>query len=594
LLFGKTIKTSNRLKKLVAIIFATLLIISLFSKCAKIVSPSGGPKDTLAPVMVRSNPAINSVNFKGEKLSITFNEYIQLKDIQKKFAISPPMLKKPEINQRGKNLDIKFNEPLKANTTYTLYFADAVTDNNEGNAIKNFDFAFSTGSTIDSLTVSGKILNAFTLQPEEDAFIMLYENQEDSAPIKEIPRYLTRANKKGIFYFKNLESKDFKVFALKDFNSNYKFDQISEEIAFQSVPLKKESLKGPSLIDTSRFAKREINLYMFKENSRFQARTGFARTQRRKLALSFTKKPEGLVKLIPMNFKDSTNWYLKEMNQTQDSLIYWISNNSISSIDTLKLLASYLKTDSLQQLKPQIDTLKFIYTDPEKEVSRKRKSDRDKETKKTYLKVNSSIRNTQVVKPSKALALAFPMPINGFDEGLVTITNLKDSLKLEGIKWLRDTLNPRLYTYSNAWNPDEQYKFEALPGAFTSLDGVQNDTITFKFIGANPDNFGVLNITLLNIKKTAIVELLNEKKSQVLERFVVNPDQKLSIKFIDPGKYTLRFIDDLNMNRMWDTGWYINGFQPERVFYYDEGKTKGLINIRANWENEITFDFGNK
>jgi hypothetical protein len=333
---------------------------------------------------------------------------------------------------------------------------------------------------------------------------------------------------------------------------------------------------------------------MFKENSRFQAKTGFARSQRRKLALTFTKKPEGAVKLIPLNFKDSTNWYIKETNETQDSLIYWITNNSVSSIDTLKILASYLKTDSLQRLKPQIDTLKFTYTNPEKEVTRKRKSDRDKETKKTYLKVSSSIRNAQVVIPSKTLSLAFPMPVKGFDESLITVTNLKDSLKLAGNKWVRDTLNPRLYSYSNEWKPDELYMFEALPGAFTSLDGIQNDSIMFKFTGANPDNFGVLTITLLNIKKGAIVELLNEKKNQVFEHFVVKPDQKLSIKFIDPGKYALRFIDDSNMNGLWDTGWYINGVQPERVFYFDEGKTKGVINIRANWENEITFDFGNK
>ena len=591
MLFGKSIKISNRLKKLAIILSFTLLIVSLFPKCAKIVAPTGGPKDTLAPVMVRSNPAINSLNFKGEKLSISFNEYVKLNDIQKKFAISPPMLKKPEIIGRGKNVEVKFNEPLKENTTYTLYFADAIVDNNEGNALKNFEFAFSTGNTIDSLTVSGKILNAYTLLPEGEAFIMLYENQVDSAPIKEMPRYVTRANKKGIFYFKNLELSDFKVFALKDNNSNYKFDQISEDIAFLNEPLKKEMLKGPSLVDTSRLAKREIDLYMFKENSRIQARTGFARSQRRKLALCFTKKPEGIVSLIPFNFKVTNDWFLTEKNQTQDSLIYWITDNTINAIDTLKILASYLKTDSLQQLKPRIDTLKFIYTDPEKETSRKRKNNKDKEPKKTVFKVTSNIKKGQIVKPSKPFELLFPLPVKQFDESLVTITNLKDSSKVEGIKWLKDTLNPRLYRCYSPWKSDDIYKFEALPKAFTSLDGVENDSIMFKFIGANPENFGVLNITLLNVKKAAIVELLNEKRTIVIEHIVVKPDQKVSIKFIDPGKYTLRFIEDSNMNGEWDTGWYLKGIQPEKVYYFEEGKTKGILNIRANWENEISFDF---
>jgi len=590
----KTIKISNRLKKVAVIISISLLIISMFPRCAKIVSPSGGPKDSLAPIMVRSNPLLNSLNFNGEKLTLTFNEYIVLKDIQKKFAISPPLVKKPEIIQRGKNIEVNFNEPLKESTTYTLYFADAVVDNNEGNAIKNFDFAFSTGSNIDSLTVTGKILNAYTLLPEEDAFIFLYESTGDSVPIKEVPRYLTRANKNGFFTFKNLQDSSFKVFALRDNNSNYKFDQVTEDIAFRDELIKKEVLKGPSLLDTSRFAKREINLFMFKENGRIQARTGFSRNQRRKLALSFTKKPEGAVTLTPLNVQVDKDWYIRETSLIQDSLIYWIKQDTINAMDTLKFQVSYLKTDSLLQLKPKLDTLKFIFKDnAEKETSRKRKDDKGDEAKKPpSLKAVTSIRNSQAAKPTKPFVFVFPLPLIDHNEALISLTNLKDSSKLSGIKLLMDSLNPRIYRFNHQWESDISYKLEALPGAFTGLDGIQNDTLIISFKGANPENYGILKITLLNVKKMAVVELLNEKKSLVIDRQTVKPDEKVIFTFMDPGKYTLRFIDDSNMNGVWDTGFYIKGVQPERVYYFEDEKTKGMINIRANWENEITFDMG--
>lgn len=532
---------------------------------------------------------MNATKFKGEKITLTFNEFIVLKDIQKKLAISPPMAKRPELTQKGKSLEIKFKEPLKENTTYTIYFADAITDNNEGNPIKNFVFAFSTGDIIDSLTVSGKLINAFTLLPVENSFVMLYDGQNDSLPIKTLPHYLTRTDKNGIFIFSNLQANDYKVFALNDGNSNYKFDQVTEEIAFMNEPLKKEVLKAPSTLDTSKLAKREINLSMFTENKRIQALTGFSRSQRRKFAFQFTKKPEGEVILNPLNFQVDSNWYIKERNPLQDSIIYWITNDRISRMDTLKIKVSYFKTDSLQKLRPKLDTLKLIYTDAE--PIRKRKGDKDA-PKKIFLRINSNIKNTQTVSPTAPLELLSPSPLKRINDTLISIVNLKDSSIIKGIKLIKDTLNPRIYRINYSWASGIGYKFLALPGAFTSLYNTSNDTMKIRFNGANPENFGVLNITLLNIKKAVVVELLNEKKDQVIASKVAHIGENVSFAFINPGKYTLRFIEDLNDNGKWDTGWYLKGIQPEKVFYYDEGKTKGVMNIRANWENEIKFDFG--
>lgn len=578
------------MKKLLLLVFIITVIIGIFPRCAKIVSPTGGPKDSLAPVLVRSTPDINSVNFKGEKITLTFNEFIQIKDIQKKLAISPPMTKRPEIIQRGKSIEIKLKEPLKENTTYTIYFADAIVDNNEGNPMHNFVFAFSTGSTIDSLTVSGKIINSFTLAPEENVFVMLYDEHNDSLPIKALPQYLTRSNKQGIFNFSNLQYKDYKVFALVDNNSNYKFDQITEDIAFKSDTLKREVLKNPSAIDTSQLAKREIHLNLFKENNRIQALTGSSRAQRRKLALSFTKKPEGDVRISLLNFNADSSWFINEYSKLQDTVIYWITNNQINAIDTLKIQVSCLKSDSLQRLQPELDTVKFVFKD--KEEPKRRKSDKEKEPiKKEYLKSSCSIRNEQIVTPTTSLTISFSEPPIGINYSNISILNLEDSTTLSNIKFTKDSLNPRIYSYNYPWKTDISYKLTILPTAFKSIGGIVNDTIMLKFKGANLENYGVLNITLKNVKRGAIIELLTEKKDKVIERLTAKQGEKVTFNYITPGKYSIRFIEDLNENGIWDTGWYLKGLQPERVFIYTEGKTKGVLNIRANWENEIQFDF---
>jgi len=535
---------------------------------------------------------MNTKNFKGEKVVITFNEYLQLKDIQKKLVVSPPMVKKPEILPKGKSIELRFKEPLREETTYTFYFADAITDNNEGNPLKSFEFVFSTGNTIDSLATIGRITNAFTLQPEEGAIVMLYDTHNDSVPYKEIPLHISRTDKKGVFIFKNLNRKDYKVFALKDGNSNYKFDAVAEDIAFMDSILRKEILTDLSKIDTSRLKKKPINMVMFKEDNRIQAMTGNSRDQRRKISLTFTKKPQGGVTLQPLKLKIENDWYIRETNAKEDSLTYWITDDKISAIDTLRMIVSYFKTDSLEQLQPKQDTLRLVYVD--KEIPRSRRSDKNKEEEKiVYLKVTSSINNNQAAKPINPFVLTFPTPLKNINNSLITLTNLKDSSKVTGIEFKKDSINLRTYRLNYDWVSDNSYKFEALPGAFTSIDNVVNDTLQFKLKGADPEKYGTLIITLSNVKKTAIVQLLDDRGVRIIASKIAKSDEKVIFTFIDPGKYSIRFIEDLNMNGKWDTGWYLKKQQPERIFKFEEEKTKGIINIRANWENEISFDFGN-
>lgn len=554
-------------------------------------APTGGLKDTIPPVMIRSNPTMNSKNFKGDKVTITFNEFIQLKDIQKKLVVSPPMVKAPETLIKGKSVEVRFKEPLKDNTTYTTYFADAIVDNNEGNPIKSFEFVFSTGSSIDSLTATGIITDAFTLKPVEGAMVMLYDKISDSIPYKELPLHISRSSKNGQFVFKNLSYKDFKVFALKDGNANYKFDAVSEDIAFSDSIVRKEVLKGVSRLDTSKASPKNIKLVLFKEDSRVQVFTGFSRDKRRKLSFSFTKKPVGNLSIVPMGVEIKEKWFIEEFNTKEDTLTYWITNDKISSIDSLRMIISYMRTDSLERLQPRQDTLRMNFVDKEK--PRSRRDEKKKEDKVyNYYKGDINIKKDQVAKPTIPFEIRFPMPLKKIDYSFINLIYLKDSSKID-FKFENDSLHPRKYYLNFSWKSDMQYKFEALPGAFTAIDGVTVDTISVRFKGANPENFGSLIITLGNVKKSAIVELLDERGERVISTKNAKAGEKVVFSFIDPGKYRLRFIDDRNMNGKWDTGWYLKKIQPEKVYMFDDPKSKGVINIRANWENEINFDFEN-
>ena len=208
------------MKRIVFLIIIGLLGLALFPHCAKVVSPTGGPKDTLAPKVVSSTPRMNSTNFTGNKIIVEFDEYVQVKDVQKKLIVSPPLKTRPQVGIRGKRIEIEITDTLKENTTYTVYLGDAVSDNNEGNPISSFEFAFSTGSSIDTLSLTGNIVNAISREPVEGALVMLYDSFADSLPYITLPTHIAKTNKKGDFVVNNLKYIDYKLVAINDLNSN--------------------------------------------------------------------------------------------------------------------------------------------------------------------------------------------------------------------------------------------------------------------------------------------------------------------------------------------------------------------------------------
>ena len=397
--------------------------------CAKVGSPSGGAKDEDPPKILESDPENYSTEFSSKKIEITFDEFIQLKSLHSELITSPPLEEIPETKLKGKSLIIELNNELKDNTTYTLNFGNAIVDNNEGNPIPNFEYVFSTGDHVDSLSVTGELVNAFNLQPEEDpVYIMLYDNLSDSAPYLEIPAFIGKTGKDGTFALNNIKRDAFKIFALKDANSNLLFDQNSENIAFIDTSL----ILDPKLIETTNFYLADslittdsiaadsllpgfiidsitgdtmmlemklkyalhVNLFLFEEENKFQYLTGKERKTREKIMFTFKHPLYDSLLIKPLNFTYYDNWFIEEKSANNDTVICWIRDTLTSNMDTISLQLRYTIIDSLKNFITQIDTINLRYREPKtksKPDKKKSNSEEDIENGK-YLNLKLNIR----------------------------------------------------------------------------------------------------------------------------------------------------------------------------------------------------------
>jgi hypothetical protein len=577
------------LKRFILIIPLAFLLSLFFLRCAIVVSPTGGPKDTIPPILVRSTPPIYSTNFNRQRVTLTFNEFIELKEISQKLILSPPQERLPDFRVRGKSIELSFFEPLLDSTTYTLYFSDAIVDLNEGNPLVNFEFAFSTGNEIDSLQFIGKVIDAFTLEPQVGILVMLYDQIKDSIPLLERPIYVTKTNKEGNFFLSNLRQDDFKIFALKDGNSNYLFDQVTEPVAFSQDTIFSTLLSPPLGDSLKKLKDKSLTLRLFQEENRAQSLTDFSRVSRRGLKVGFSRKPEGALSLVPINFPidSSESWFQLERGLAGDTLTYWITNNEISNIDSLFIRINYYRTDSILNLNEVSDTLRFFYSEKQ-QPSRSRRREAEEPEKPVSLPVSFSASKGKAVLPHEPLRLTFNMPLLSLNNNMILLEDITDSVAINTEPKI-DSLNPRFYSIEHLWQHNTKYRFTALPGAFTDLNGLTNDTLVVDFNGANPDYFGTINLNLTGVEPNVIVELLTEKRA-VVDRKIVEKDDKVSFNYVKPGKYIIRFTLDANKNGKWDTGWYLKGIQPEKIVMYQEKGNVTVHNIRANWEYDISFN----
>lgn len=583
------------------------------SGCAKVGSPSGGPKDETPPKVIESNPENKATHVKTEKIEITFDEFIALKNLNEELVISPPLKSRPYTRIRNKTLVIDLNDKLKENITYTLNFGNAIADNNEGNLLPDFEFVFSTGERLDSLSVTGKAINAFNLKAEkEKIYIMLYENLSDSAPYNELPSYITKASQQGRYAINNIKADTFRLFALKDANNNLKYDLNSEMIAFcdsliiispdkvekisyvkdsslfkpKTKPEEKKKTKATQPEqDTFKIPSRElyamnIDLFLFTEENMQQKLIFKERPAPEMIELGFSRPLFDSVIITPLNFS-SSNWYLQDMAQSKDSVRIWITDSSVIKMDTVMLALSYTTTDSAKNFIMRADTLILRYREKSSRASSANSKGRESSHTDEFLTLSSNIKSQSVVDLNRSLRITSARPIDRFDLNKFNLIKYEDTIgHKQKLNLLDNEVSAFTVVFSTEWEENMPYKLLIEPGAITDIYGKINDSVDISFRTQKSDYYGRVLVTAESKQFPVIIQLLDEKENIINEKYL-NEDGTVIFDFLAPKKYQLKTIFDTNANGKWDTGNYLRHLQPEKVIYYP-----GYIELRSNWDME--------
>ncbi len=526
-------------RNLIFIFFASLLI----SGCANKVIPLGGPKDILPPVVLSVEPPQETTNITSGNIVITFDEYVQFKEIAKQLIISPVISPAPQINIRKKSIVIELPDSLAPNTTYTISFGNAIVDNNEGNILPGFRYVFSTGPLIDSLTVSGIIVNAETRKPEKDAIAMLYYSSvPDSVLMKVVPDYFARSTDDGSFVIRNVRAGNYRVFALTDKNLNFIFDLKDESVGFVQDPVDlKDSLNFQIAVSKQPLVKQAVKSNMAEEPAKFI--TVFARPLQNPDYRFLTNVPAS-VKTEYAAEKDTITFYCLPPNV--DSLkIVWYENKV--PFDTI----FYKKSHSIIiKANEKIRPISYI----------------------AYPTAGSTL------KAETNPVLKWSAPIVSYDTSLFMVT--RDSLFFPVKVYFTDSLQTNQVAEGNY--STGKYLLTVLPNAITDMYGRVNDTIRIPFSVPDERTVGSISYKLNTYEKgNFILQLVNDK-DEVLRQRLNDGKSNGVFEQVDPGVYKLRIIDDVNNNGKWDMGDFRNKLQPEPVQY-----NKETITVRANWEVEI-------
>ncbi len=590
--------------------------------CAQQGSPTGGPKDEDPPVVLRTEPSNYSTNFDVNRITITFDEYLDMANFTQELVVSPPMEEKPEIRLRNKILIIEFEEELKEDATYTFNFGEGIRDLNEKNVLLNYEYVFATGNELDSLSVKGTLKNAYDLTvPEGPINVMLYEALEDSIPLKQIPYYVGRTDKEGNFAVNNLKTGTYKLFALKDGNNNFLFDLPNEKIAYldsallidgdyfrkilletgvyDSTDLKPKTYEleidtaGMSqdsiqvLLDSLEQTKPDFNalyvdLYMFTEDPVDQFISDFNRDDRKKIELLFNLPLTDSFNFKPV-FPDTLTYesLIPEFGLNRDSLTIWAADTVVAALDTIKLSFTYTVLDSLNSPVSKTDTLLFSY----RERSTKTKRDNQKEKKQEALQV-TTIRNRAKHHIKHGLTFTINQPLSDIEADFFDLFIIPDSVEIPvAADPYVDSTHLRRARISHEWKEEAKYRLVLYPGAMTNIYGLTNDTIDLSFQIRPLAEYGRINLALKNVDDTLFIQLF--KKDKRIRSQSATTSGTYTFDFVDPDTYHIKIVHDRNSNGKWDTGNYLEGVQPEKVEYLPRE-----LKIRANWDHDVEYVIG--
>lgn len=566
--------------------------------CASIGHPEGGPKDELPPAYAGAKPGNGALRVGRQNIEIFFNENVQLADVSSKVIVSPVQKNMPAISANGHRVSVELKDSLQPNTTYTIDFGDAIKDLNEGNVLDGFTYSFSTGDSIDSLRISGMVLEARTLEPAQGMLVGIHSDLSDTA-ISTIPLLrVARTNQLGQFTISNVKPGRYRVYALNDLNRDYKWDR-SEDVAFATAIVEPYA-ETIEVVDTLRsylsedslstrrgtaFFPNDVLLTWFNEGYSAQYVKDYARPDRRRITISMSAPADTLpeISLIsgPMTGQDISAWARLKANTTLDTLEYWIFDSSVLATDSLYLSVKALRTDTTDMLTWQTDTLKFFYKDPG--AKKKKKKGQEKADtlppEPTFISFSAATGSKQDVH--RPVIFSSTEPIAAIDTAGVTMEVKIDTVweRIPGVKFEVDSTNAlmrRKIEYK--WAPGTMYRISVDSAAVTNIYGEHNNKVKHEFTVRTIEEYSNLTFNIPGLDSLpAVVELLSKSDGLIATAPVVNG--RAVFRYLNPGQVYARLYIDANANGKWDTGSIADQRQPEEVYYFDK-----RINLRANWD----------
>ena len=596
--------------------YILLLLLSLIAvACANPgAGPDGGPFDEHPPYIVEMSPKLGQPNAKEMKVRIVFNENIKVENPTEKVTISPPQVITPTIKYSGKKISVELHDSLLPNTTYTIDFSDAIEDNNEGNPLGQFTYYFSTGEQVDTLEVSGHILDASNLEPIKGMLVGLYADTVDSAFTTRGFQRLGRTDATGRFSIKGVAPGNYRIYAVNDQDNNFHFSQKGEMLAFydkvitpSSYPdmrqdtLWRDTLTYDTILNVpfTHFVPDDIILMAFLEDG--QARH-YLKTERKtpEVFTTFFTAPSAHVPTIKgLNF-DATNAFVENRTKGNDTIQYWLRDTLLMQQDTLRFVYAYEMTDDSTgmnviredtlEVVPR-KTMKKIREEQEKEFEkwekaqekrRKRGETVEEKMPPKFLPIGG--RRSAMISPIQNVPIEFEEPLLSLDTTAIRLLlSTSDSTNVEvPFRLIPDAHDIRNFKIMGEWRPGQNYEVHIDSASVVGISGRHTDKLKFRFSIGTDENYGSVFVLLPDAPSTAVVQLLKDDKKVVSQ--VPLQDQRADFFYVEPGEYYARLFDDRNGNGVWDTGEFATLKQPEATYYFPEAFT-----VRANWDAEITW-----
>lgn len=591
-------------------IFSALLFLALVACANRARGPQGGPRDITPPQPAKAKPQNGTVNFKGKSIEISFSEYITLKS-QNNIVVSPPQVSPANIYSNGKKIYVTLNDTLKDNTTYTIDFENSIADLNENNTLNGYSFSFATGPTLDTLQIAGTVLDASNLNPVADIIVGIYANVNDSTFQKTMPLRVAKTDNAGKFCIKNVKAGSYHIVALNDLNSDYKYNDPNEQIAFADAvvtpsaevktvmdtlklqPEKHHAKAHKAQTDTVKkyvikpvqkttFYPNNLVLKAFKKDVYNQYCQKTQRTEPYKVTFFFNTYNKEKPQVRPLNFTPSRA-DLIQYSAKNDTVTYWVADSATFKTDTLKFALDYKKagkfTGSIINTTDTVSAVSF-----QKNAKKGKKSKRKAVISvPKFLPITTNLQDPfDMYSPVQIIS---DQPIKSIDSKKIHLFAKKDSvwnpltIQLQKV----DTLG-LVYSFTNPWDSEMDYRLLIDSASIVGLYNTCNDKLELPFKVKAANLYSTLTVTLINPNDKAVIQLLDAKDNVVKQLPVKG--KGTTFEHLLPGDYYLRLFIDANQNGQWDVGDYEAKRQPEEVYYFNDA-----LHLRSNWEFEQEWDY---